>query len=142
MKIPIASDHAGFEAKTKIISKLQEMGYKVEDFGPFTDERVDYPDYAVKVSEAVNNGHQPIGILICGSGQGMCMTANKFENVRAALVYDAEVASLTRQHNDANIICLPSRFVDYALAQDMAQVFLETDFEGGRHQKRVDKISC
>jgi ribose 5-phosphate isomerase B len=142
MKIPIASDHAGFEAKTKIISKLQEMGYKVEDFGPFTDERVDYPDYAVKVSEAVNNGHQPIGILICGSGQGMCMTANKFENVRAALVYDAEVASLTRQHNDANIICLPGRSLSDAELSAILEAYLSAKFEGGRHTERVNKIKA
>ena len=142
MKIPIASDHAGFEAKTKVISQLQKMGYEVEDFGPFSDERVDYPDFAIKVAETVNNGTQPIGILICGSGQGMCMTANKFENIRAALVYSAEVASLTKQHNDANIICLPGRSLSDAELSAILEAYLSAKFEGGRHSERVNKIKA
>jgi ribose 5-phosphate isomerase B len=142
MKIPIASDHAGFEAKTITINLLKEMGYEVEDFGPFSDDRVDYPDFAVKVSETVNSGEQPIGILICGSGQGMCMTANKYDNIRAALVYNEEVAALTKQHNNANIICLPGRSLNESQLSAILKAYLSAEFEGGRHTERVNKIKA
>lgn len=140
MRIPVASDHAGFEAKTQVVDLLKDMGYQVEDLGPETDDRVDYPDFAIKVAEKVNEGSSSIGILICGSGQGMCMTANKYANVRAALVYDANVAALTRQHNDANIICLPGRSLSKEQLKDILKSYLEADFEGGRHIQRVEKI--
>lgn len=142
MKIPVASDHAGFEAKTKVVHILQEMGYEVQDFGPFSDDRVDYPDYAIKVAETVNSGEQAVGVLICGSGQGMCMTANKFENIRAALVYNADVAELTKQHNNANIICLPGRSLDEAELRVILKAYLSAEFEGGRHTERVNKIKA
>ena len=109
MIIPIASDHAGFEAKEKVKKILEELGHMPVDFGTHSDDSVDYPDFAVQVAEKVDDGEHEKGILVCGSGQGMCMTANKYKNVRAALVYDDDSARLTREHNNANVMCLPGR---------------------------------
>jgi ribose 5-phosphate isomerase B len=140
MIIPIASDHAGFEAKEKVKKMLEELGHMPVDFGTHSDKSVDYPDYAIQVTEKVSDGEHAQGILVCGSGQGMCMTANKYGNIRAALVYDEESARLTRQHNNANILCLPGRMLTDDQLKKVLSVWLETDFEGGRHERRVNKI--
>lgn len=141
MIIPIASDHAGFEAKEMTKEILEEMGHMPVDFGTHSSESVDYPDFAVQVAEKVNNNEHEQGILICGSGQGMCMTANKYPNVRGALVYDTESASLTRQHNNANILCLPGRRLDRNQIKEILEEWFGSEFEGGRHERRVNKIS-
>lgn len=140
MIIPIASDHAGFEAKEKVKAWLEEMDHLPVDFGTHSEESVDYPDFAVQVAEKIDDGEHERGILICGSGQGMCMTANKYKNVRAALVYDDKSAKMTRQHNNANILCLPGRELSEENLKKMVEIWLDTDFDGGRHQRRVNKI--
>jgi len=141
MKIPVASDHAGFEAKKSIIKILEDLGHEPIDYGTNSNESVDYPDYAKKVASEVDRGVHNYGILVCGSGQGMCMAANKFQNVRAALAYDEKSAGLTRAHNKSNVLCLPGRELsDQALTAIIGK-WLQTDFEGGRHQRRVNKIS-
>lgn len=138
--IPIASDHGGFEMKQYLIEKLQESGYEVKDFGTYTAESVDYPDMIHPLATAIENGEYPLGIILCGSGNGAQMTANHHHGVRAALCWNVELAKLARQHNDANIISLPGRFVSNELAWEMVQAFLNTSFEGGRHTRRVEKI--
>ena len=138
--IPIASDHAGFPAKTITKEILEEMGHTPVDFGTHDEESVDYPDYAIQVAERVDKGEYELGILICGSGQGVCMTANKYPKVRAALVYNHEVAALTRQHNNANILCLPGRSLKRQDIKAILESYLNAEFEGGRHQRRVQKI--
>ena len=140
MIIPIASDHAVFETKEKVKAWLEEMDHMPVDFGTHSEESVDYPDFAVQVAEKVNNGEHDKGILICGSGQGMCMTANKYKNVRAALVYDDKSAKMTRQHNNANILCLPGRELSEEDLKKIVKIWLSTDFDGGRHERRVNKI--
>lgn len=140
MIIPIASDHAGFEAKEKVKKILEELGHMPVDFGTHSDESVDYPDFAVQVAEKVDEGEHERGILICGSGQGMCMTANKFQNVRAALVYDDDSARLTREHNNANVLCLPGRQLNDEQLKKFVKTWLESNFDGGRHERRVNKI--
>ncbi len=140
--IVIGADHAGFEYKTALISWLKGKTYPVVDKGLFENVSVDYPDYAHPVASAVENGEAAFGILLCGSANGVCMTANKHQGIRAGLCWQNDVAKLTRQHNDANIICIPARFVSLELAKQMIELFMETPFEGGRHQGRVDKISC
>lgn len=142
MKLSIGSDHAGFEYKSRLIQFLESKGHKVNDKGCYSNESVDYPDYAHLVASDIEQGNADLGIVICGSGNGVNITVNKHPQVRSALCWMPEIASLARQHNDANIIALPARFVAYELAEEMVQVFLETAFEGGRHQRRVDKISC
>ncbi len=139
--IPIASDHAGFHLKQEVINYLNNKNYQVMDFGCFSDESVDYPDFAHKVGSTVNKGIYKKGIVICGSGNGVQMTVNKYPNVRCALCWNEEIASLARQHNDANIIALPARFINKDLALKEVELFLTTLFEGGRHQRRVDKIN-
>mgnify|MGYP001099737470 CR=1 FL=1 len=140
MKIPIGSDHAGFPAKEKVKEILIDLGFEPIDMGTYSTDSVDYPDYAFKVASTVGNGMYGLGILVCGSGQGVCMTANKVDHVRAALVYNSEVASLTRQHNNANVMCLPGRTLSDSELTDIVKSFLSTEFEGGRHEKRVGKI--
>ena len=142
MKVGIGGDHAGFEYKAKLVAKLEADGYKVTDFGPGSSDSVDYPDYVHPLASAVEDGKVDFGIAICGSGNGVCMTVNKHQGVRGALVWNNDLAALARQHNKANVLCVPARFVDYELAEEMVDTFLKTDFEGGRHQRRVDKISC
>lgn len=139
MNIVIGGDHAGYELKTKIIGLLQAK-HQMLDVGPFSAESCDYPDFAHPLAEAVSSGKSELGILICGSGNGVCMTANKHQGVRAALCWNTELASLARQHNNANVLCVPARFVDEATAVSMVDTFLNTAFEGGRHQLRVAKI--
>lgn len=141
-KIAIGGDHAGFEYKAKLILKLNSIGYEVKDFGPFSDASVDYPDYVHPLSSAIEAGEFELGIVICGSGNGVAITANKHQGIRAALCWNVELAALARQHNDANVIALPARFVSYELAEELAETFLTTEFEGGRHQNRVSKIAC
>ena len=140
MIIPIASDHAGFEAKEKVKKILEELGHMPVDFGTHSDDSVDYPDFAVQVAEKVDDGEHEKGILVCGSGQGMCMTANKYKNVRAALVYDDDSARLTREHNNANVMCLPGRQLDDDQLKKLVTTWLESNFDGGRHERRVNKI--
>ena len=143
MKIPIASDHAGFAAKRVVLEILKELQVHVEDFGTYNDDSVDYPEYAVKVAQKIDQGYAELGILICGSGQGVCMTANKYSGVRAALVHDAETAALTKQHNNSNVLCLPGRSLEDKpeVLKNILINWLETPFEGGRHERRVQKIS-
>lgn len=140
MTIPIASDHAGYPAKTITKHLLESLGHTTIDFGTHSEDSVDYPDFAVEVAERVNSGEYEFGILLCGSGQGVCMTANKYPKVRAALVYSAEVAAMTHQHNNANIICLPGRELNEQQIKDILVAFFDSEFEGGRHQRRVEKI--
>ena len=140
--IAIGADHAGFEYKTVIIDLLENKGYKVKDFGTDSPDSVDYPDFAHPVAAAVENGVAGCGILICGSANGVAITANKHQEIRAAICWQTEIARLARQHNNANIICIPSRFVSTPAAEEMVNVFLNTAFEGGRHQNRVKKIAC
>lgn len=140
--IPIGADHAGFILKGKIIQFLESKGYQVKDFGCFSEESIDYPDFAHPVAEMVEQNIGTLGILICGSGNGINMTANKHKGIRSALCWNKEIAELARQHNDANIIALPARFISEEEALDIVDAFLGTAFEGGRHQRRVDKISC
>jgi ribose 5-phosphate isomerase B len=141
-KIAIGGDHAGFEYKGKLIQKLESSGFEVKDFGPFSEASVDYPDFVHPLSSAVEKGEFELGIVICGSGNGVAITANKHQGIRAALCWNEELAALARQHNNANVLAIPARFVSYELAEKMAETFLITDFEGGRHQNRVSKIAC
>lgn len=139
-KIAIACDHAGFEYK-EIIKKHLEGKFEVEDFGTFSPDSVDYPDFVHPAAESIEQGRNEFGILICGSGQGVAITANKHQKIRCALCWMPELANLSRQHNDANMIALPARFIASQLATDIVDTFLSTPFEGGRHQNRVEKIS-
>ncbi|MEX0882855.1 MAG: ribose 5-phosphate isomerase B [Cyclobacteriaceae bacterium] len=140
--IAIGGDHAGYGYKQKIMVILKEKGWEVKDFGPFTSEAVDYPDFTHPLCKAVENGEMKQGIIICGSGNGVAITANKHQGIRAAICWNEELAALSRQHNDANILAIPARFVPFELAEKMVEIFLNTDFEGGRHQRRVNKIPC
>lgn len=140
--IAIGSDHAGYAYKSSIMHWLARNGYDVIDAGPDSEASTDYPDHVHPVANAVERGEAYLGIILCGSGNGAAMTANKHQGIRAALCWNTELASLARQHNDANILAIPARFVPEAVAMAMVQTFLETPFEGGRHQKRVDKIRC
>ena len=139
-KIGIASDHAGYEMKEFLVGYLSAMGYDVHDFGPGSPESVDYADYAHPLAEAVEKGEFECGIALCGSGEGMTMTLNKHQGIRAALCWNADLARLARQHNDANCLVLPGRFIDPATAIHLVDIFLNTKFEGGRHERRVAKI--
>ena len=140
MKIVIASDHAGVDYKARLISYLEYNGFIVSDFGPETEDSVDYPDYAHKVAKEVSEGKVDFGVLLCGSGNGINMSANKHQEIRSALCWQKEIALLARLHNNANILTMPARFISYEQAQEITNIFLTTEFEGGRHQKRVTKI--
>ena len=140
--IAIANDHAGTEYKFKIVTYLEEQGYKVINFGTDTNDSMDYPDTIHLAANAVETGKADLGIILCGSGNGAQMTANKHQNVRAALCWCNEIVELARKHNDANILSIPARFVSEYQALKFTKIFLETDFEGGRHQRRVEKIPC
>ncbi|MDC0637675.1 MAG: ribose 5-phosphate isomerase B [Flavobacteriaceae bacterium] len=142
MTIAIGNDHAGTEYKQKLTEYLNNRGFKVENFGTDGDQSVDYPDHVHPLAVKVGDKTVDFGVLICGSGNGVAMTANKYQNVRAALCWEKEIASLARQHNDANIICIPARFVSLQNALEMLEVFIDTVFEGGRHANRVNKIAC
>ena len=140
--IAIGADHAGFDYKHSIIEWLSGLNFTIADKGLHQNVSVDYPDYDHPVAEMVEKGEAAFGILLCGSANGVCMTANKHQGIRAGLSWQKEVAQLIRQHNDANIICIPARFVTLAEAKEMIQIFMDTPFEGGRHQNRVNKIRC
>jgi ribose 5-phosphate isomerase B len=141
MKVAIGSDHAGFKLKQKLVEALKGMGHQVQDYGTYSEDSVDYPDFAHPVANDISNDVHEKGVLICGSGNGICIVANKHQNIRAALCWNEELAALARQHNDANVICLPARFVSEEDAIKMVKTFLETKYEGGRHNLRLDKIA-
>jgi ribose 5-phosphate isomerase B len=141
MKIAIGSDHRGFEAKTRILAVLHQLGHEVFDAGPASRECVDYPDFAFEVAQAVGDGRAERGILICGTGIGMCIAANKVAGVRAAPCHDCITAEMSRRHNDANVLCLSADLLGEDLAERMVRIWLETPFEGGRHARRVEKIT-
>ncbi|MBX7226261.1 MAG: ribose 5-phosphate isomerase B [Chitinophagales bacterium] len=138
--ILLASDHAGYEWKEFLQQSLKGQDVNVQDLGCYTGESVDYPDYAHKLAKAISTGKQKMGVLLCGSANGVAITANKHKGVRAAICWNSEIAQLARQHNDANICCIPARYVQKEEALAIVQVFLTTAFEGGRHEKRVNKI--
>jgi ribose 5-phosphate isomerase B len=141
--IAIGGDHAGFEYKEQLINFLEEQGYTVKDFGAYSEDSVDYPDFAHPVAKAVEDKYYKFGVLICGSANGVAITANKHSGIRAAICWQSEIASLARLHNNANVLCIPARFISLEEAKDILKTFLETSFEGGRHQNRVNKItSC
>lgn len=140
MKVHIASDHAGYELK-EAVKQHFSMGYEWEDHGAFSTESVDYPDFAHPLADAVSKDVTARGILICGTGNGVAITANKHANVRAALCWNHDIAALARQHNDANVLALPARFIDQDTAFDLISTFFNTPFEGGRHERRVSKIN-
>lgn len=139
--IPIACDHAGFELKEKVKSYLSSRGYEVKDYGTNSSESVDYPDMVHPLGRDINNGVYEFGIVICGSGNGVQMTVNKYKNVRCALCWTPEIAELARQHNNANILAMPARFIPQEVALNIVDKYLSTSFEGGRHEKRVEKIN-
>ncbi|MFD1553038.1 ribose 5-phosphate isomerase B [Putridiphycobacter roseus] len=139
--IPIGNDHAGYELKVFLSDYLTKKGYSIQNFGCDSTESIDYPDYGHKVAKFITENTDAKGIVICGSGNGINMTVNKHQGVRSALCWTVEIAKLARQHNDANIIALPARFISKELAVEMVDAFFNTEFEGGRHQKRVDKIA-
>ena len=141
-KIGIACDHAGYEMKEFLVGYLGAMGYEVLDFGAHSPESVDYPDYAHPLAEAIEAGELTQGVALCGSGEGMAMTLNKHQGIRAGLAWRKEIAELIRQHNDANVLVLPARFIDNTEAAELVDRFLSTEFEGGRHVRRVEKIAC
>jgi len=142
MNIAIGCDHAGYVYKDAIKAFLKNKGINTIDFGTDSPDSVDYPDFVHPVADAVENNEADLGIIMCGSGNGVAMTANKHQMIRAALCWNEELAALARQHNDANIVSLPCRFVSEGEAIKIVATFINTTFEGGRHQKRVDKISC
>jgi ribose 5-phosphate isomerase B len=142
LKIAIACDHAGFERKQTVLKYLQEQGIEFKDFGAYSTGSSDYPDYAHPLATAVSNGEFDFGITLCGSGNGINMTANKHQGIRSAICWMPEIAALARQHNDANICALPARYITDEQAIEIVKIFLSTGFEGGRHQRRIDKIPC
>jgi len=141
-KIAIGGDHAGFELKETLVKLLTDQGYTIHDFGTYSTDSADYPDFAHVVAGEVEEGKFNLGILICGSANGVAMTANKHQNIRAAICWNEELAALARQHNNANILCLPARFITGQMAEQIVDRFLNSSFEGGRHERRVNKISC
>ena len=141
MTIAIGADHAGFDVKQIILRSLQAENINCIDYGTYSPERADYPDFAHPVANAVEEGAADFGVLVCGSGNGVAMTANKHQGIRAAICWNEELAVLARSHNNANVICIPARFIDVDIAPKLVDLFLKTEFEGGRHALRVDKIS-
>lgn len=142
LTIALASDHAGFALKNQVRLFLEDNGAKVQDFGCYSNESCDYPDYAHPLAEAVEKGEYEFGIVICSTGNGICMTANKHQGIRAALCWEKRLAQLARQHNNANVLGLPANFITVPQALDIVATFFQTDFEGGRHERRVNKIPC
>jgi len=142
MKIAIGSDHAGFHYKEMLRKALEAKGHETKDFGAHSDESSDYADFAHPVANAVESGDTTFGVLVCGSANGVAITANKHAGIRAAICWTPELASLARAHNDANIVCIPARFISEADARTIVDLFLSTAFEGGRHARRVGKIAC
>ena len=142
MKIGICSDHAGFDYKTDLISHLQANGHEIVDFGTHSTASMDYPDVAQPLAEAVEKGDVELGIAMCGTGNGMQMALNKHQGIRAGLCWDVEIAQLIRQHNNANVLVMPARFIPFEKVIEITDAYLATGFEGGRHQGRIDKIPC
>ena len=142
MKIAIGGDHAGYDLKKTLISKMESEGHQVKDFGPFSGDAVDYPDFVHPLADAVLTDEFDFGVAICGSGHGVNMVANKHAGIRAALCWRPELAALARTHNNANILCLPARWISQEDAEGAVDEFFSNSFEGGRHQRRVDKINC
>jgi len=140
MKFALGGDHAGYDYKKKITSLLEQKGHEVTDFGSFSNDSCDYPDYVHPVANAIECKEYDLGIIICGSGNGVAMTVNKHQGIRCALAWDIEIAQLARAHNDANIVSIPARYVTLDKAMEILGTFIETEFEGGRHQNRVSKI--
>ena len=140
--VAIGSDHAGFEYKEDLISFLEAKEIPFQDFGTYSTDSVDYPDFAHPVAAAVEQGEAAFGILLCGSANGVAITANKHQGIRAAICWGEEITTLAREHNNANIICIPARFVREGDAEKMVEIFMNTEFEGGRHERRVEKIAC
>lgn len=138
--LPIASDHAGFELKESLKPYLESKGYLVKDMGCFSTESVDYPDFIHPIAKSINDGEYPFGIIICGTGNGVSMVANKYQSIRCALCWKPEISALAKQHNNANIIALPARFISLDEAKEIIDSYLSAEFEGGRHQRRIDKI--
>ncbi len=141
MKIALGSDHAGFALKQQLKQYLTDAGIGVDDLGTHSIESVDYPDYAEKVAIEVRDGKADRGVLVCGTGMGVCISANKVHGIRAAAPWSPDTARLSREHNDANVLCLSGRFIETAQALDLLRIWLDTPFEGGRHQRRIDKIT-
>ncbi len=142
MKIAVGGDHAGYSYKPQLIDYLNELGHETKDFGTYSESSVDYPDFAHPVAESVEKGEFDFGLLLCGSANGVAITANKHQSIRAAIVWKKEIGELARAHNNANIICMPTRFISLEEAKECLLAFLNTEFEGGRHANRVNKISC
>ncbi len=142
LPVAIGADHAGFEYKESVISFLDGQKIPYKDYGTYSTDSVDYPDFAHPVADAVEKGEASFGILICGSANGVAITANKHQQIRAAVCWGEELAELARKHNNANVICIPARFVPESDVEKMIEIFIHTDFEGGRHTNRVNKISC
>jgi ribose 5-phosphate isomerase B len=142
MRIAIGGDHAGFDYKTMLIPLMESWGHEVKDFGPYTNDSVDYPDFVHPLASAIQSKEYDLGILICGSANGVAITANKHKDIRAAICWDVPLAELARSHNDANILCIPARFTTEELAKSITKAFLTQAFEGGRHANRVNKINC
>ena len=141
-KLGIACDHAGYEMKEFLVGYLAAKGYEMTDFGTHSEESIDYPDFGHALAEAIESGELKRGIGLCGSGEGLAKTLNKHQSIRAGLCWKAEIAALTRQHNDANVVVLPARFISNDEAMAIVDAFLTTEFEGGRHIRRVEKIAC
>lgn len=140
--IAVGADHAGFEYKNAIVLHLNKLGYQVCDYGTYSSDSVDYPDFAHPTANSVEKDETAFGILVCGSANGVAITANKHAGIRAAICWQADIAELARKHNNANVLCIPARFISVQLTLDIVDVFIETAFEGGRHQTRVNKIGC
>ena len=142
MKIGICNDHAGVEYKTKLVRMLEKRGIEVVNYGTDTEQSVDYPDYAHRLADAVEGGEVDLGIALCGTGNGMAITLNKHRGIRAGLAWGTAIGQLVAAHNNANVLVLPARFVSYRLASAIVRAWLDTPFEGGRHQTRIDKMPC
>jgi ribose 5-phosphate isomerase B len=141
-KVLIASDHAGFAMKERIERFLRKLGYEVEDLGADSEESSDYADFAHPLAQKISSGEAQRGVLVCGTGLGMAYVANRYPKVRAAVVWSPEIAALSRKHNDANVLALPGRFIDDSTAEEILKTWLETEFEGGRHERRIGKIDA
>jgi ribose 5-phosphate isomerase B len=140
--VAVGSDHAGFQLKERIKAWLETNDYRVKDFGTYSEDSVDYPDYVHPLAEYIESGESPVGIVICGSGNGVNMTVNKHQKIRSALCWEPELAKMARLHNDANVLALSARYVNDEVSMKCVEEFMNTNFEGGRHERRVNKISC
>lgn len=142
MKLAIGGDHAGFQLKSKFIQEIEKLGHEIKDFGPYSEDSCDYPDFAHPVAKGVQEKEFDLGILICGSGNGVNMVANKYSDVRSALCWEPELAQMAKEHNNANVLAIPARYISEEKALAILKVYLSTPFEGGRHERRVNKIAC